>query len=103
MLPRFRISYSPRAIRDIQQIFTHIAEDSPENAEAMSDTILNAIAQLKYFPRRQQVFLQGSPAAETVHSLPVQPYMVYFRILGEESLVRIARIRHGARQPLKRI
>jgi len=102
MTPRYRIMYSPRAIKDIQQIYSHIAEDSPERAENVADTILLAISQLKFFPKRQQVFLAGHAMSQTVYSLPVEPYMVYFRILEVESLIRIARIRHGARRPLKR-
>jgi plasmid stabilization system protein ParE len=37
-----------------------------------------------------------------VRSLPVPPYMVFFRVDDKLLVIRILRIRHGARKPLRR-
>jgi plasmid stabilization system protein ParE len=102
MIPQYRISYSPAAIAVIAKIYTYIAQDSPENAEGMTERILAAIDLLGHFPRRQRAWRYGQSPDETVYSLPIPPYMIFFRISEHESVVRIAHIRHGARRPLKR-
>jgi len=102
MIPQYRIAYSPAAVAALAQIYAYIAQDSPQNAEGMMERILASIDMLGHFPRRQKVWRAGQRLEGMVYSLPVPPYMIFFRISEHESVVRIAHIRHGARRPLKR-
>ena len=103
MTPRYRIEYSPKAYAEIAAIFAYIAQDSVDNAEAMVDKIVAAIDLLGTVSHRQRVFDPLGRLGGEVFSLPVPPYMVFFRISEELLVIQIARIRHGARRPLKRI
>ncbi len=102
MTPQYRIAYSPNAYAALAEIYSYIARDSPHNAEGMIERILAAIDLLGYFPKRQKVWRAAQRFDGSVYSLPVPPYVIFFRISEQESVVRVAHIRHGARRPLTR-
>jgi plasmid stabilization system protein ParE len=94
----YRVIILPRAGADLQAIYDHIAADSRENAAAMITRILDALEPLKQFPHRTVVERQSAKLRHPVRSLPVRPYVVYFRVLDEERVVRVLHVRHGARR-----
>jgi toxin ParE1/3/4 len=102
MAERYRIQLSKRVARDLEAIFDHIAKDSPENAARMVDRILQSIERLKVLPHRNVVEGQSPRLRHPVRSLPVQSYVVYFRVVEEHQVVRIVLVRHGARRRPKR-
>ena len=93
----YRIFITPRACRDIEAIYNYIAQDSPVNAAAMVKRILDALEALKQSPHRNLVQRQNRKLRHPVRSLPVQPYIAYFRVYDTGRAVRIIHIRHGAR------
>lgn len=99
----YRIVVSPEASDDLQSLYAFIAQDSPGNADRMVDRILLAIETLKSFPHRTVVEHTSPRLRHPVRSLPVRPYVVYFRVVDEERIVRILTIRHGARRPPRRL
>ena len=103
MIPQYRIEFSPKAFAELLHIYAYIAQDSTEHAQGMIEKILAGIDGLENFPRRQKVHDPSGRIAGEVFSLPVPPYVVFFRISETESVVRIARVRHGAQRRLKRI
>ena len=103
MTPRYRIEYSPRAYAEIAAIYAYIAQDSVDHAEGMVDRIVAAIDLLGTASHRQRVYDPKGRLGGEVFSLPVPPYMVFFRISEQIAMVRIARIRHGAQRPLKQV
>ncbi len=102
MIPKYRIAYTQRAKADLFGIYVHIAKDSSDNAEAMVERILYSIELLGHFPRRQSACPSGGHLKGDVFSLPVWPYIAFFRISEDEATVHIVHSRHGARRPLKR-
>jgi toxin ParE1/3/4 len=96
MPDRYRILLSKRAAAELQAIFDYIAQDSPQNASGMVARILDAIDKLRMFPHRTVVEKQNPRLKHPVRSLPVQSHIVFFRVIDEQHVVRILRVRHGA-------
>ena len=65
----------------------------------MIEKILDAIDLLEIFPHRTIVQRQTPRLKHPVRSLPVKPYVIYFRVIDEDRVVVIRHIRHGARRP----
>ena len=98
MAERFRIRLAHRALSDLEEIHATISKDSPQNAAAMIEKILKAIDLLEIFPHRTVVERQSASLRYPVRSLPVKPYVIYFRVIDDERIVIIRHIRHGARK-----
>ena len=92
---------SPGAARELEAIFDYIAHDSPARAAALIDGILKAIESLGDFPLRNIV--AGQERAERpVRSLPVRPYIIYFRVSPANQSIHVLRVVHGARRQPRR-
>ena len=101
-MEEYRVIVTPRAASDLERIRDYIATDSLQNAAAMIDRILDALEPLKQFPHRTIVQQENSKLRHPVRSIVVQPYIVYFRVLDEQRIVRVLHVRHGARKQLRR-
>jgi plasmid stabilization system protein ParE len=102
MPPTYRVILSPEAAADLEAIHAYISQDSPDNAAKMVGRILDGIAKLEVFPRHTVVERQSKKIKHPVRSLPVRPYIVYFRVLEEQKAVIILTVRHGARRRPRR-
>jgi plasmid stabilization system protein ParE len=91
-------THSASALSDLEQIQAHISGDSPQNAALMIERILDAIDSLEIFPHRTIVERQTPLLHFPVRSLPVKPYVIYFRVIDDERVVVVRHIRHGARR-----
>ena len=98
----YRVIIAPEASADLTAIHSYVAQDSPENAARMVERILDAIETLKIMPHRTVHERQSSKIRHPVRTLPVRPYIVFFRVLDDERVVRILAIRHGARRRPRR-
>ena len=90
-----RVRYSLLAVRQLDQIFSYIAKDSPKGGGRMVERITAVAELLADQPRMGR--------ATNRHDLYVQPvsgtpYIIYYKILRDD--VRIVRVRHGARRKL---
>jgi plasmid stabilization system protein ParE len=94
----YRIRITPRALSDLETIFEHISQDSPQNAASMIRAMMDAIDGLNSLPYRFNVPRGGSMRGRQVRSMPVKPYLVRYRIDERREAVHILRIRHGARR-----
>jgi len=102
MPPSFHIILSPEAAGDLESLHEYISNDSPHNAAMVVGRILDAIATLEIFPHRNVVEWKSGKIKDPVRSLPVKPYIIYFRVLESQQAVRILTVRHGARRPPRR-
>jgi addiction module RelE/StbE family toxin len=100
---RYRILLTQQALADIEEIHAYIAERSETAAASMIERILDAIDSLEVFPHRNVVKRRSSKMAEPVRSLPVRPYVIFFRVVDQHHVVVIRHIRHGARRRPKRL
>ena len=55
--------------------------------------ILDSVESLRGFPHRN-IGEHQSPGLR----LPVGPYIVYFRVVGDDAMVRVLHVRHAARR-----
>lgn len=101
MPDRYRVILSKQFGKDLQGIFDKIAKDSPNSAADFIGKILDSFESLMIFPHRNVIPGQ-KPTTHPVRSLPVQSYLIFFKVLDEQAAVILLRARHGARRPLKR-
>ena len=102
MPPAYHLILSPGAAADLQAIHEYISKDSPDYAAKMVGRILDAIGTLELFPHRNLIERRSAKIKHPVRSLPVKPYIVYFRVLDQQQAVRILAVRHGARRRPRR-
>jgi toxin ParE1/3/4 len=92
-----RVRYSPRALRQIEQIHRDIAQHNPSAA-------VRVIARIRELCERLGEFPGMGPRTNRpdIRVLPVvrYPYLIFYTIIPANHEVRILRVRHGRRQPL---
>src|SRR6266545_3048453 len=98
MPPVFFVLVLPRAIDDLDEILTYIAKDSPQNAVRVIDRLWNAMHSLDQLPFRYKVHEHRRDPEKTVRSMPVPPFIVYYRVDQTRGIVRILTVRHGYRR-----
>lgn len=74
----------------------------PQGAVSMIAQLLDAIAGLDTFPHRSQIEHQSKKTKHPVRSVPVWPYIIYFRVLDPLKAVRVLTVRRGARRRPRR-
>ena len=94
----YRIRMMPEASADLAQIFDHIERDSPQNAALVVEAIINAVDSLTQFPHRYKVHRSSRDPDRTVRSMPVPPFIVYYRVIEQHQVIRVLTVRHGARR-----
>jgi plasmid stabilization system protein ParE len=97
-MERYRLIITPRAGADIAEICDYIEHDSPQNAVVAARRILDAMEGLERFPHRTVMPRQSKKLKHPVRTLPVPPWVIYFRVLEDERVVRVLHVRHGARR-----
>jgi plasmid stabilization system protein ParE len=102
MLNRYRVRITPRASNDIIAICAHIEGSSPQNAAGVAQELIDAIDSLDLFPHRYKVHEHRRDPSKTVRSMPVPPFIVYYRVRDADLVVEIISVRHGARRQPRR-
>jgi plasmid stabilization system protein ParE len=101
MVP-YRLVIAPKFAADLVRIHDEIAKDSPANANLVVDRILAALDAIQQTPHRALIAVQPKGLRHPVRSVAVTPHIVYFRAEDASQVVRVLRVRHGARRPLRR-
>src|SRR6202034_605391 len=94
----YRVIVLPTAYADLDRITNYIAQDSPQNAAGMLDRLWRATQSLGLFPQRYEVHELRRDPAKTVRSMPVPPFIMYYRIDESLHVVRVLTVRHGRRR-----
>ena len=92
-----RVSYSTRALTQLDEIFSYVARDNSLIASNLIDRIEALVLLLGQLPRMGRT---TDKAGVRVIGVPGYPYLIFYRILEEKDEVRILRVRHSARRPL---
>jgi len=90
-----RVTYSPRALAQLQSIFAYIEESNSRAASAVVDHIQATADLLGTFP------WMGRPTDEKDVRVRVDtkyPYLIFYKVLEDTGEVRILRILHGAQR-----
>jgi addiction module RelE/StbE family toxin len=87
-----RLAWSPRARTQLAATFEYIAQDDPDAAQGVLDTILHRAERLIEFPEL------GSPSRYGTRKLVVigLPYVLVYRVAGD--VVRISAVWHSAQR-----
>jgi toxin ParE1/3/4 len=88
-----RVSWSQRAVSDLETIASYIAEDSPAYASAVVKSIVHRTKSLSEFPRSGRRVPEFDD--ENLRELIVYSYRVIYQVRAEQVL--IAAIVHGKR------
>lgn len=100
MPPIYRVIILPRAFSDLDRILSYIARSSPQNAVKVIDRLWAQMRALDQLPFRYPVHEHRKDPAKSVRSMPVPPFVVYYRVDKVQRVVRILCVYHGhQRQP----
>lgn len=85
-----------RAYRDLDGIYTYIAENllEPDTALNMVDKLENAIFSLEQLPERGSIRRVGTYANGNYRQLFVKNYTIIYRVLKEKKEVHIVTVRY---------
>jgi len=89
----YRLLFTERALNDLSEIVSHIAEDDAEAASRFGNALLDHIESLARFPRMGGRIRKRSRVRKLVHS----PVLVYYRIREDRHFVEVLHFRHGSR------
>ena len=92
---KFSVQITPAAERDVEEIWTYIADDSPENATSFILRLEEQIEALEQFPERCPLIPENELLGTGYRHLIYGAYRTIFRITGKT--VFIVRIIYGAR------
>jgi len=95
MSVKYSVHITPAAERDVEEIWTYIADDSPENATAFILRLEEQIEALEQFPERSPLIPENELLGTGYRHLIYGAYRTIFRITGKT--VFIVRIIHGVR------
>lgn len=94
----YRIHIMPEASSDLIGIYEYIHQDSPQNAAAVIEGLIRSIDALEQFPHRYKVHRSAKNPNRVVRSMPISPFVVYYRIREADRSVEVLIIRHGRRR-----
>lgn len=89
-----KVRYAPRALRDIDDILTHIHKRSPRGAHNVSLAIEHAIRMSALKPRTS-----AKTDEPCVYRRPLGKYRytIFYRALAGDEGIEVIRVVHGAR------
>ena len=85
---RFRVEWAEAAARDLEEIVSFVAVESPANAQRLLATFREKASSLETVPRRGRVVPELSRfGMRTWHELVVKPYRMVYRVSGDTVMV----------------
>jgi len=91
----YNVEITPAAESDVEEIWTYIADDSPENATAFILRLEEQLNTLEKLPERCPLIPENEQLGTSYRHLLHGAYRTIFRITGKT--VYILRIIHGTR------
>ena len=91
-----RVTYSRRALRQLEEIHAYIDERNPQAAREIIARVGALCEQLGAFPG---IGTQTDQAGVRVLPVVRYPYNIFYMLIPGQDEVRILRIRHSARRP----
>lgn len=89
-----RLRYSDEALKDLHDIHSYIAQDSLDRADAVIARIERRLEALRKTPNLGHRRLEFGANIRTV---PVKPFVVFYRLTDEARTIEIARVIDGRR------
>lgn len=95
MPARFHVRITQSAERDVEEIWTYVAADSPIQASEFISQLERQVTTLEQFPQRCPLIPENEILGTEYRHLLYGNYRTFFRISGKT--VFVLRIVHGAR------
>jgi plasmid stabilization system protein ParE len=95
MAANYRVRITQSAERDLEEIWSFIAADSPEEADKFIKQLETQAASLEPFPERCALIPENEFLGARYRHLLLGNYRIVFRLTG--AVVLVMRIIHGAR------
>ena len=99
---RYRVVVADQARQDRDEIAGFVSRESPDAASKMVDQLSAWIRTLEALPQRYIVGSSGRETPKAVRRRPGLPYLIYYRVLKRQGIVRVLTIRQGGRGQPKR-
>lgn len=98
-MDKYKVKLSPRAFRDIDDIFAYIALEklSLENAKGQTDRIWTALKKLDTFPLSHQERAEGRYSGKGYRQLLIDNYIAIFRIDELNKVVHVVTVQYQGR------
>lgn len=90
----YRLLFTQRALADLADLISDIAEDDGEAASRFGSSLLDHIELLSRFPRMGGAIRKRARVRKLTHS----PIVVYYQLREEKHVVEILHIRHASRK-----
>ena len=90
-----RVRWTTDAADDLERICDYIAQDRPDAARRVAESVIERIGTLKAFPQLGRL---GRVAGTREITFPPLPYVAVYEVLDAQDEVRVLRILHGAQQ-----
>ncbi len=98
-MDKYKVKLTPRAFRDLEEIFKYIALEklAPENARGQTDRIRDALKTLSTMPQSHQDRQIGRYGSRGYKQLLVDNYLVIYRIDESQKIVVVVTIQYQGR------
>ena len=90
-----RVRWTTDAADDLERICDYIAQNRPESARRVAQTVLERIGTLEAFP---DLGRPGRVRGTREIAFPPLPFVAVYKVLPDKDEVRVLRILHGAQQ-----
>jgi toxin ParE1/3/4 len=96
----YSVRYLPRALRQLNEILTYLAERNPAAARRVGDAIRRSIARIADFPHSAR-----PSGVAGIRELAVirYPYIVFYSVDDDRREVHILRVRHTSQDPAEHL
>ena len=92
----YRILYAEKADEGLAEIYSYIAEDSPERAAAYLGKMESCILQLKDFPNIGYGGKYPELVKLGIRMLSFDDYLIFYTVSQAEMCVHVLRVLHGS-------
>lgn len=98
-MDKYKVKITPRAFRDLDEIFSYIAMEKlvPENAQGQTDRIWDELKMLDTMPQSHQDRQTGRYAGKGYKQLLIDNYIAIFKIDEKRKIVIVVTIQYQGR------
>lgn len=101
----YQIEITEPAELDLREIYRYISVELQEPSIALSfiEKINEAIIGLENLPYRHELVIDEQLANQGIRKIPIEKYMIFFKIQEDEKKITVVRILYGKRDWLSLI
>ena len=96
-MENYKVTFLQSALDDLEEIILYIASDSKKNALLMNDKLVATANKLAIFPMMGILVPDEKIARMGFRMLPIDNYLLFYKIYEEDKEVTILRVIHGMR------